>query len=150
MGSLDRYCRLCAMMARTDQLVKLFGDQRDNELLMKLTSFLSFNVSPIDRLPKQVCVSCVSNIDFCIQFVDKCRKIEQQLQTGADIEFVQWHSNYRYSNKGSYEGTPGTLKTKFQKSTLFIKQISLFFSHARSLYRCFLRPNGGLTDRATP
>lgn len=91
------------MMARTDQLVKLYGDQRDNGLLLKLTNFLSFNVSPIDRLPKQVCVNCISNLDFCIQFVDKCRKIEQQLQTGADIEFVQWHSSYRYSNKGSYE-----------------------------------------------
>ena len=30
-------------------------------------------LSPGDRLPKAVCVTCVTNLDYCIQFVDRWR-----------------------------------------------------------------------------
>ena len=37
----------------------------------KLRNFLNMELSPGDRLPKAVCVTCVTNLDYCIQFVDR-------------------------------------------------------------------------------
>ena len=82
MGSLDKYCRLCASNMVPDQLLHLFGDstpdtEEEGETpetghATKLRTFLNFSVSSDDRLPKTVCVTCVTNLDYCIQFVDRC------------------------------------------------------------------------------
>ena len=37
----------------------------------KVRSFLNLRLSCEDRLPKAVCVTCVTNLDYCIQFVDR-------------------------------------------------------------------------------
>ena len=83
MGSLDKYCRLCASNMVPDQLLHLFGDSNANPgteeegetpetgHAAKLRTFLNFSVSSDDRLPKTVCVTCVTNLDYCIQFVDR-------------------------------------------------------------------------------
>ena len=76
MGSLDRYCRLCASNMVPDQLLHLFGDlnpdtEEETGHAAKLRTFLNFSVSSEDRLPKTVCVTCVTNLDYCIQFVDR-------------------------------------------------------------------------------
>ena len=76
MGSLDRYCRLCASNMVQDQLLHLFGDlnpdtEEETGHAAKLRTFLNFSVSSEDRLPKTVCVTCVTNLDYCIQFVDR-------------------------------------------------------------------------------
>jgi len=100
MGSLDKYCRLCALNVRPDQLLKLFEDD-PNKIETpngtKLRNFLSFTITPEDRLPKQVCAQCVSNLDYCIQFVDKCRRIESLLQRGLDVDYVASEVDYRYT-----------------------------------------------------
>ena len=66
-----------------DQLLHLFGDSNANPgteeegetpetgHAAKLRTFLNFSVSSDDRLPKTVCVTCVTNLDYCIQFVDR-------------------------------------------------------------------------------
>lgn len=105
MGSLERYCRLCALVVRQDHLLKLFDDPGPNRSAtpaettngVKLRHFLNFSISPLDRLPKQVCVTCISNLDYCIQFVDKCRRIEGLLFRGLDIDYVATEVSYRYS-----------------------------------------------------
>jgi len=100
MGSLDKYCRLCALNVRPDQLLKLFEDdpsKTETPNGTKLRNFLSFNITCEDRLPKQVCVQCISNLDYCIQFVDKCRRIESLLQRGLDVDYVASEVDYRYT-----------------------------------------------------
>jgi len=100
MGSLDKYCRLCALNVRPDQLAKLFEDdpnKTETSNGSKLRNFLSFNITSEDRLPKQVCVQCISNLDYCIQFVDKCRRIESLLQRGLDVDYVASEVDYRYT-----------------------------------------------------
>jgi len=104
MGSLDKYCRLCALCVRPDHLLKLWeesGSEETNKTETpncgKLRSFLGFGVSCEDRLPKQVCVQCVSNLDYCVQFVDKCRRIESLLQRGLDVDYVASEVDYRYT-----------------------------------------------------
>eukprot|EP00092_Neocalanus_flemingeri_P024101 GFUD01026147.1.p1 GENE.GFUD01026147.1~~GFUD01026147.1.p1 ORF type:complete len:564 (-),score=135.91 GFUD01026147.1:157-1848(-) len=100
MGSLDKYCRLCALNVRPDQLLKLFEDNPNKTETpngTKLRNFLSFNITCEDRLPKQVCVQCISNLDYCVQFVDKCRRIESLLQRGLDVDYVASEVDYRYT-----------------------------------------------------
>eukprot|EP00090_Calanus_glacialis_P010471 TRINITY_DN18862_c0_g1_i1.p1 TRINITY_DN18862_c0_g1~~TRINITY_DN18862_c0_g1_i1.p1 ORF type:complete len:561 (-),score=106.20 TRINITY_DN18862_c0_g1_i1:127-1809(-) len=100
MGSLDKYCRLCALNVRPDQLLKLFEDdpsKTETPNGAKLRNFLSFSITCEDRLPKQVCVQCISNLDYCIQFVDKCRRIESLLQRGLDVDYVASEVDYRYT-----------------------------------------------------
>ena len=75
MGSLDKYCRLCATNVRPDTLVKLYAEtntgRSETNNVAKLRNFLQFNISAEDRLPKSVCVQCITNLDYCIQFVDR-------------------------------------------------------------------------------
>jgi len=100
MGSLDKYCRLCALNVRPDQLLQLFEDDPSRSETpngAKLRNFLSFNIRPEDRLPKQVCAQCISNLDYCIQFVDKSRRIESLLQRGLDVDYVASEVDYRYT-----------------------------------------------------
>ena len=42
-------------------------------------------------------MQCVSNLDFCVQFVDRCRRIESLLQRGLDVDYVASELDYRYT-----------------------------------------------------
>ena len=44
----------------------------------------------------KVCVQCVSNLDYCVSFVDRCRRIESLLQRGLDVDYVASEVDYRY------------------------------------------------------
>ena len=65
--------------------------------LICLRNFLGFGLSREDRLPKQVCVQCINNLDYCVQFVDRCRRIESLLQRGLDVDYVASELDYRYT-----------------------------------------------------
>ena len=120
MGSLDKYCRLCATNVRPDTLVKLFAEtntgRTETNNVAKLRNFLQFSISAEDRLPKSVCVQCITNLDYCIQFVDRsgrievvlshisqqvlllrCRRIETLLQRGVDVDYVASEADFRYT-----------------------------------------------------
>ena len=105
MGSLDKYCRLCATNTRADQLLKLYNDKEDGKgqgkeetsHATKIRTFLNFSMASGDRLPKKVCVQCVTNLDYCIQFVDRCRRVESLLQRGLDVDYVAQEADYRYT-----------------------------------------------------
>ena len=130
MGSLDKYCRLCALNVRPDQLLKLYEDDPNKTETpngTKLRNFLSFTITPEDRLPKQVCAQCISNLDYCIQFVDKCRRIESLLQRGLDVDYVASEVDYRYTylfpspypsqdNRPAYPEFPDTGESYFGNS----------------------------------
>jgi len=103
MGSLDKYCRVCALHVRPDQLIQLFGEdneQRKSSITnhgLKLRDFFTFEISLEDRLPKQMCIQCAQNIDFCVHFIDRCRRIESLLQRGLDVDHVASEVDYRYT-----------------------------------------------------
>jgi len=84
MGSLDRYCRLCAQAVRPDQLQPLYcgdpGHTTESQAAGRLRSFLGFAVAAGDRLPKQVCQPCLAALDYCVGWVDRCRRVESLLQ----------------------------------------------------------------------
>ena len=65
--------------------------------IVSARNFLGFGLSWEDRLPKQVCVQCVNNLDYCVQFVDRCRRIESLLQRGLDVDYVASELDYRYT-----------------------------------------------------
>ena len=44
----------------------------------------------------KVCVQCVSNLDYCVSFVDRCRRIESLLRRGLDVDYVASEVDYRY------------------------------------------------------
>jgi len=103
-------------MVRQDHLLKLFDDNRvETQNTGKLRHFLNFVISPVDRLPKHVCVTCISNLDYCIQFVDKCRRIDGLLQRGLDVDYVATEISYRYSylfpTPGPYPGQDSSRNT---------------------------------------
>lgn len=107
MGSLDNYCRLCATNTRADQLLKLYNDKDDGNgkrefktetsHATRIRTFLNFSMASDDRLPKKVCVQCVTNLDYCIQFVDRARRVESLLQRGLDVDYVAREADYRYT-----------------------------------------------------
>ena len=43
------------------------GGKTETSNATKLRNFLNFSLSLEDRLPKGVCVQCVTNLDYCIQ-----------------------------------------------------------------------------------
>lgn len=81
MGSLQHCCRLCAMAVPEDQQVRLANlslsnrENIDNSLTSKLRFFLNLNVTPED-FSHITCTHCINSLEFCIQFVDRCRRIE--------------------------------------------------------------------------
>lgn len=92
----NNYCRLCC--TRTESQLTLFSDDDPNTtaLALKLKQFLNLQASPVDRLPKVVCTNCAANLDFCIQFVDRARRIDNHWRNGSDIEYIQSDITYRY------------------------------------------------------
>ena len=42
-------------------------------------------------------MQCVNNLDYCVQFVDRCRRIESLLQRGLDVDYVASELDYRYT-----------------------------------------------------
>ena len=71
-----------------DTAVTLFDkeQQQPHIVVQKLKQFVNLSVDPFDRLPSKVCQSCVVNLDFCIQFVDRCRRVTNlmQIQIGEE------------------------------------------------------------------
>ena len=111
MGStnINKFCRLC-MSALTDfTSVTLFDKQQQSAavphiVVEKLKQFVNLTVDPYDLLPPKVCQSCVVNLDFCIQFIDRCRRVANlmQIQTGSsensvmDMETIHTELNSHY------------------------------------------------------
>jgi hypothetical protein len=91
------------MSALTDSTsVTLFDKQQASPHIVveKLKQFVNLTVDPYDRLPPKVCQSCVVNLDFCIQFVDRCRRVANlmQIQTDnpMDMETIHTELNSHY------------------------------------------------------
>ena len=66
-----------------DTAVTLFDKEQQQQphiVVQKLKQFVNLSVDPFDRLPSKVCQSCVVNLDFCIQFVDRCRRVTNLMQ----------------------------------------------------------------------
>lgn len=92
MGStnVNKCCRLCmSALTDADSSVTLFDKdqlQQPHIVVQKLKQFVNLNVDPFDRLPSKVCQSCVVNLDFCIQFVDRCRRVANLMEIRDDKE----------------------------------------------------------------
>jgi len=118
--SFNKWCRLC-MSALNDSAttVTLFDQQQHPHIVVeKLKQFVNLNVDPYDQLPQKVCQSCVVNLDFCIQFVDRCRRVANLMQiqgnssnNGGDLQmdtlqtelnthypYLYGESNYPHTN----------------------------------------------------
>ena len=92
---MDNFCRLCAT-ALKDSL-SLFDEENSPHLVAeKLRQFVNLPVSPYDNLPPKVCQNCVVHLDFCIQFVDRCRRVTHLMQSGQQMACIQsqLHENY--------------------------------------------------------
>ena len=82
---MDR-CRLCltSLLAIVDTedssrcIVNLFDpNDRPHLVVDKLRQFVNLNIHPQDNCSKKVCRNCVMNLDFCIQYVDRCRRVNE-------------------------------------------------------------------------
>ena len=103
-GSATRakWCRLC-MSALNDPLdtasVSLFDEKDNNQHIVvdKLRQFVNLTVEPFDKLPQKVCQNCVVNLDFCIQFVDRCRRISHLVQNEAvELDYIEGKDHFWY------------------------------------------------------
>jgi hypothetical protein len=69
--------------------VQLFDKQNQPHIVAdKLRQFVNLSAEANDNLPHKVCHNCVVNLDFCIQFVDRCRRVFDMLQNGADQDYI--------------------------------------------------------------
>ena len=80
---METVCRLCLKPETSISLFK--SDNTEHLVADKLREFVNINVSPYDNLPSKVCQNCVVNLDFCIQFVDRCRRVTQLMQNGEQV-----------------------------------------------------------------
>lgn len=94
---MDNFCRLCATTLKDS--LSLFDQENSPHLVAeKLRQFVNLPVGPFDNLPKKVCQNCAVNLDFCIQFVDRCRRVTHLMQSGQQLPFIQsqLHEHYPY------------------------------------------------------
>ena len=97
-------CCLCFHTFPLDSLRSLIRDNANDSgqdrLLDKLRRFLGLRFADGDRRRRQqrgvnnVCLECVAQLDYCLGFVDRARRIETLLLDGAqdddilaDLEF---------------------------------------------------------------
>ena len=104
---MDDRCRLC--LAVFDDLtsrnfVNLFDQSNRPHLVAdKLRQFVNLDIHPSDNCSKKVCRNCAVNLDFCIQFVDRCRRVHDLVNNGEKPENIEATvtSHYPYLYKTS-------------------------------------------------
>merc|ERR1712018_146320 len=106
---MDKICRLCAKPESS--LSSLFKeDNTEHSVAEKLRQFVNLNVSPYDNLPSKVCQNCVVNLDFCIQFVDRCRRVSHLMQNGSETTTSKIHEQLQDYYPYLYDGGSGESK----------------------------------------
>ena len=95
MCSSGAACRLCAV-GTTDPTPghRIFQEDNDNDsghlnqtkMRRKLRSLLGFDPAPHPALPDSVCSECAGAVDFCLQFLERCAKVEEALKAGHTAE----------------------------------------------------------------
>ena len=119
---MDKICRLCAKPESS--LSSLFKEDNTEHLVTeKLRQFVNLNVSPYDNLPSKVCQNCVVNLDFCIQFVDRCRRVSQMIQNGSD---TQLHEQLQGYYPCLYVGSGGDAKSSNNPQIVPFPQSAFF------------------------
>ena len=91
-------CRLCmSPLSDTSQEIALFDKQGKPHIVVdKLRQFVNLNVELHDKFSAKVCHNCVVNLDFCIQFVDRCRRVSQLVSKNVDQKSIQQELNVHY------------------------------------------------------
>lgn len=121
------YCRCCLNpgLEESGSSIDLFDDkQRPHIVTEKLRQFVNIPVfSDEQKLPFKVCQNCVVNLDFCIQFVDRIRRIDQCLRNQTEIDSLQSeltsHYPYLYGSNEVQNKNPQTVP--FQRGVFFGK-----------------------------
>lgn len=109
-------CRLC-LSPLGSACIDLFDDkQRPHIVTDKLRQFVNLQVNSYEKLPFKVCQNCVVNLDFCIQFVDRIRRIDQLIRTEPTSDLSKFQaeltSHYPYlygSLSGNQDKNPQTV-----------------------------------------
>lgn len=88
MGSLER-CRLCVQVECSEHLVLLTGEGEGlSEVGRKVRDFFNIQLTPLSPQLAQICLACLGNLDFCLQFVERSRRVEAMLQAGMDLDHI--------------------------------------------------------------
>ena len=137
-------------------------DQNDRPHLVvdKLRQFVNLNIHPQDKnyCSNRVCRSCVMNLDFCIQYVDRCRRINELMLQGENpdniVATVTSHYPYLYKSDMammsaapmSQNENPQTVP--FQMGQFFErKDCKSDFANARSIFPSSLSMNWSLRHK---
>ena len=112
-------CRLCLNTLNSANDVSLF-DPNPHLVTEKLRQFVNLPVEKFDKLPKKVCQSCVVNLDFCIQFVDRCRRVNNLLNSDQKTDQIQNEltSHYPYLY-GSTNNIKNPQTVPFEQGSFF-------------------------------
>merc|ERR1712110_1183690 len=96
--SEEERCRLClstsanaspSQSSSSKNFVNLFDhNDRPHLVVDKLRQFVNLNIHPQDPCSKKVCRNCVMNLDFCIQYVDRCRRVNQMVNQNESPETI--------------------------------------------------------------
>ena len=142
--SEEERCRLCLSTSAnaspsqssssSKNFVNLF-DQNDRPHLVvdKLRQFVNLNIHPQDKnyYSNRVCRSCVMNLDFCIQYVDRCRRINELMLQGENpdniVATVTDHYPYLYKSSDNImsNNMPGACQNENPQTVPF--QMGQFF-----------------------
>ena len=142
--SEEERCRLCLSTSAnaspsqssssSKNFVNLF-DQNDRPHLVvdKLRQFVNLNIHPQDKnyCSNRVCRSCVMNLDFCIQYVDRCRRVNELMLQGENpdniVATVTDHYPYLYKSSDNImsNNMPGACQNENPQTVPF--QMGQFF-----------------------
>ena len=141
--SEEERCRLClstsanaspSQSSSSKNFVNLF-DQNDRPHLVvdKLRQFVNLNIHPQDKnyCSNRVCRSCVMNLDFCIQYVDRCRRVNELMLQGENpdniVATVTSHYPYLYKSSDNImsNNMPGACQNENPQTVPF--QMGQFF-----------------------
>ena len=129
---MDSKCRLClsslAAEVNDSRYVTLFDhNDRPHLVVDKLRQFVNLNIHPQDPCSKKVCRNCVMNLDFCIQYVDRCRRVNQMVNQNESPETIvdTITSHYPYLYKSTFVQSENPQTVPFQMGQFFGPTVNL-------------------------
>lgn len=106
MNDLENYCRLCADLKESSDLINMESDiERRRELANKLARF-NVAVNFDNMLPKTVCVGCLKSLDFAYDFVaavDAAQEAFTDYISSPDIKKEKDNNAFSEDDTDNYE-----------------------------------------------
>ncbi|XP_023939939.2 zinc finger protein 239-like [Bicyclus anynana] len=83
----ENKCRIC--LVSTNLLLSLFHGSESTMISSKIMNLANIEIYPHDGLPATICVSCTQKLDECIEFINLCKKSDNDLRNKTSNVIVE-------------------------------------------------------------